>query len=80
MHYLFCKVMAIPESERSKEMRQKFGEVPYLNSSLFELSDFERHYFPISSLRNGEIDIMKGHVSGTTRERRKKARFRFWII
>lgn len=60
MHYLFCKVMAIPESERSKEMRQKFGEVPYLNSSLFELSDFERHYFPISSLRNGEIDIMKG--------------------
>ena len=45
MHYLFCKVMAIPESERSKEMRQKFGEVPYLNSSLFELSDFERHYF-----------------------------------
>lgn len=60
MHYLFCKVMAMPELERSKEMRQKFGEVPYLNSSLFELSDLERQYFPISSLRNGEIEIMKG--------------------
>lgn len=60
MHYLFCKVMAIPESERSNEMRQKFGEVPYLNSSLFELSGLERQYFPISSLRNGEIDIIKG--------------------
>lgn len=60
MHYLFCKVMAIPESKRSKEMVQKFGEVPYLNSSLFELSDLEMHYFPISSLRNGEINIMRG--------------------
>ena len=60
MHYLFCKVMAIPESERSKEMRQKFGEVPYLNSSLFELSDFERHYFPISSLQERRDRIYEG--------------------
>lgn len=59
MHYLFCKVMAIPEIERSEEMKAKFGEVPYLNSSLFELAEIEKKYFPISSLRNSEITIMK---------------------
>lgn len=59
MHYLFCKVMAIPESERTKEMKEKFEEVPYLNSSLFELTEIEKKYFPISSLRNGKIAIMK---------------------
>lgn len=60
MHYLFCKVMAIPEAERSEEMKEKFGEVPYLNSSLFELTSIEKEYFPISSLRNSEIKILKG--------------------
>lgn len=59
MHYLFCKVMAIPESERSIEMKTKFSEVPYLNSSLFELTEIEKEYFPISSLRNGKISIMR---------------------
>lgn len=59
MHYLFCKVMAIPESERSNEMKAKFGDVPYLNSSLFELTEIEKRYFPISSLRDGEIAVMK---------------------
>lgn len=60
MHYLFCKVMAIPESERSEEMKEKFGEVPYLNSSLFELTAIEKKYFPVSSLRNSEVEIMMG--------------------
>lgn len=59
MHYLFCKVMAIPEKERSEEMKAKFGEVPYLNSSLFELTEIEKRYFPISSLRDSEVTIMK---------------------
>lgn len=59
MHYLFCKVMAIPESKRTKEMKDRFGEVPYLNSSLFELTDIEKNYFPISSLRNSNVVIMK---------------------
>lgn len=59
MHYLFCKVMAIPEEERSDEMKARFGEVPYLNSSLFELTEIEKKYFPISSLRDSEVTIMK---------------------
>lgn len=60
MHYLFCKVMAIPENDRSEEMKEKFGEVPYLNSSLFELTAIEKKYFPVSSLRNGKVKLMKG--------------------
>lgn len=60
MHYLFCKVMAIPENDRSEEMKEKFGEVPYLNSSLFELTAIEKRFFPVSSLRNSEVEIMKG--------------------
>ena len=59
MHYLFCKVMAIPEEERTAEMKDMFGEVPYLNSSLFELKEIEKEYFPISSLRDDKIKIMK---------------------
>lgn len=59
MHYLFCKVMAIPESERSDEMKAMFGGVPYLNSSLFELTEIEKRYFPISCLRNSEVSMMK---------------------
>lgn len=59
MHYLFCKVMAIPEEERTEEMRDNFGDIPYLNSSLFELTPLEQAYFPISSLRNGKLNIMR---------------------
>ncbi len=59
LHYLFCKVMAIPEEKRTDEMKDKFGEVPYLNSSLFELKEIERNYFPISSLRDDKMVIMK---------------------
>ena len=59
MHYLFCKVMATPESGRSEEIKAKFDEIPYLNSSLFELTEIEKKYFPISSLRDSEIAVMK---------------------
>ena len=76
MHYLFCKVMAIPECERSDEMKGKFGEVPYLNSSLFELTDTEKNYFPISSLRNSEIEIMKGTCLKNTKGKMESGKMR----
>lgn len=62
IHYLFCMVLATPEDDRSDEMKEKFKELPYLNSSLFEISEIEKKYFPISSLRNGLITIMKSSV------------------
>lgn len=76
MHYLFCKVMAIPECERSDEMKGKFGEVPYLNSSLFELTDTEKNYFPISSLRNSEVEIMKGTCLKNTKGKVESGKMR----
>ena len=74
MHYLFCKVMAIPEKNRDAEMKEKFDSVPYLNSSLFELSGIEKKYFPISALCNGEVEIMKNSALKDDRGKVKRGR------
>lgn len=54
---LFMLVMAKPVSERTEELKNQFPDVPYLNSSLFELAKIEEDFFPISSIRLGNIDI-----------------------
>ena len=55
---LFLKVLAVPEEQRDEEFRDTFKDVPYLNSSLFEKSDMERKYFPISGIRHGSMEVM----------------------
>ena len=40
---LFFKVLALPKSQRDKEVNKIFGDVPYLNSKLFECTYLERH-------------------------------------
>lgn len=40
---LFFKVLALPKDQRDKEVNKMFGEVPYLNSKLFECTYLERH-------------------------------------
>ena len=40
---LFFKVLALPREQRDKEVNKMFGEVPYLNSKLFECTYLERH-------------------------------------
>lgn len=62
LHDLFMKVLAKPVSERDEEIKDKFPLVPYLNSSLFELSDLERDFFPIGMLRLGDIEVYKKTV------------------
>lgn len=62
LHTLFFSVLAIPVDERSHEIAERFRNVPYLNSSLFELSDVERNYFSVNSLNNGNIKLMQGTV------------------
>ncbi len=57
LHDLFMKVMAKPVSERTDELKAQFPDVPYLNSSLFELSKIEEHFFPISGIRLGEMEV-----------------------
>ena len=55
---LFMKVLAVPVESRDEEFQDTFKDVPYLNSSLFEKSDMERKYFPISGIRLGSMDVM----------------------
>ena len=55
---LFMKVLAVPTDRRDDELRETFKDVPYLNSSLFEMSDLERRFFPISGIRLGTMEVM----------------------
>ncbi len=55
---LFMKVLAVPTEQRNEEFREAFKDVPYLNSSLFEKSELEIKYFPVSGIRLGEMEVM----------------------
>ena len=52
LNKLFFQVLAVKESDRSELIKQKFENVPYLNSSLFEPSDLEHKTIRINSLEN----------------------------
>ncbi len=49
---LFFEVLAIPTSQRTESVNKKFGQIPYLNSSLFELSDLEKETVSIEDLKD----------------------------
>lgn len=55
---LFMKVLAVPVERRNEDLQDTFKDVPYLNSSLFEMSETERNYFSISGIRLGEMEVM----------------------
>ncbi|TAE67704.1 MAG: class I SAM-dependent DNA methyltransferase [Bacteroidetes bacterium] len=48
---LFFEVMAVPFEKRNTTVTEKFGNIPYLNSSLFDPTDFEQKYIFISCLK-----------------------------
>ncbi|MFL0684185.1 MAG: class I SAM-dependent DNA methyltransferase [Algoriphagus aquaeductus] len=52
LNSLFFKVLARKYQDRSEEINQIFGNVPYLNSSLFEPTDMEHDTLFISNLRD----------------------------
>lgn len=59
---LFFKVLASAPADRPPHIREKFEKIPYLNSSLFELSRLEKS-FRISSLANGlDLPVYAGTV------------------
>lgn len=62
LHALFFNVLALPEEERQGDLARIFRNVPYLNSSLFEMADVEKAYFSVSGLSNGHMAVMKGTV------------------
>ncbi len=52
LNELFFEVLAVDMKDRSASVRSKFGNIPYLNSSLFEESDLERATMRINELKN----------------------------
>ena len=53
---LFFEVLARRNPERTPSVATKFGDIPYLNSSLFEISDLERKALQISNLK-GRLEM-----------------------
>ena len=56
LNKLFFQVLAVKENERGEHVREKFRNIPYLNSSLFEPDELESRTIRISNLDN-EYDI-----------------------
>lgn len=52
LNELFFHVLAVPEDERRQSVQKQFGNVPYLNSSLFEQTELERRTLRISALKD----------------------------
>lgn len=49
---LFFEVLAENYQDRSKSVNEQFGNIPYLNSSLFEKTELEKKYFGINVLKD----------------------------
>lgn len=62
LNKLFVQVLAKRIVDRSESINTKYGKVPYLNSSLFEISPLERQTIRISSLDNSELPLFSGTV------------------
>ncbi|ALU26046.1 DUF7149 domain-containing protein [Myroides odoratimimus] len=54
---LFFSALAKPLPERHVKYKDKFKNIPYLNSSLFEHSELEKQAFDISALKDEEMEI-----------------------
>lgn len=52
LHELFHEVLAVKIEDRNKDILEHFKNVPYLNSSLFDISRLERKTINISELKN----------------------------
>jgi type II restriction/modification system DNA methylase subunit YeeA len=63
LNKLFFQVLARQQSERSEAIQQKYGHIPYLNSSLFEVSDLEDDTIRVSNLFPGlELPLFSATV------------------
>ena len=62
LNELFFKVLAIPAQNRPAQVKEKFNNIPYLNSSLFELTNNEEKYFRITGLKSGKLPLFSHTV------------------
>ncbi|MDQ3022418.1 MAG: Eco57I restriction-modification methylase domain-containing protein [Bacteroidota bacterium] len=60
---LFHHVLAVPANERDTDVKKKFERVPYLNSTLFEISPLEKETINISSLNDSlTLDLIHNSI------------------
>jgi hypothetical protein len=52
---LFHRVLAVDIAQRSPAIQQKYSRVPYLNSSLFEISELEDVTIKINAINSGDV-------------------------
>ncbi|MCL5029921.1 MAG: hypothetical protein M1480_12990 [Bacteroidetes bacterium] len=63
LYKLFHHVLAVPFDKRKGSLKEKFELIPYLNSSLFEISDLEDETIKINSLdHNIPLEIYSSSV------------------
>ena len=62
LNKFFFQVLAKRPEDRTESISEKFGRIPYLNSSLFEVSPLERQTIRISGLENGKMPLFGATV------------------
>ena len=62
LNKLFFQVLAKPVAKRTSIINSKFENIPYLNSSLFEVSPLEYQTIRISNLDNSELPLFKNTI------------------
>lgn len=65
LNELFFKVLARKTSERHSSIAEKYSKIPYLNSSLFEMTEDESDFIRISELKASELAVYGGTVLKT---------------
>jgi len=67
---LFFDVLAVKIAERTPEINNKYANIPYLNSSLFEISELERQTISMNQLKDRfelpiySLSVLKEYQSG----------------
>ncbi|MCB0596575.1 MAG: Eco57I restriction-modification methylase domain-containing protein [Lewinellaceae bacterium] len=77
LNELFFDVLAKQPAERPGYVQQKFAHIPYLNSSLFEISELEDATLRINSLKDRfTLPLMNGTVLRDARGKRHSGELR----
>jgi len=63
LYKLFFQVLAKENKDRTPQVKQKYSHIPYLNSSLFDISELEDNTIKINGLDdNLEIDLYSNSI------------------
>lgn len=66
---LFHKVLAVNIKDRTPAIKEKYKLVPYLNSSLFEISELEDHTIKINALANdSQLELISTTILKDTKK------------